>query len=178
MSFIALGLMTSFRAAAQPPTMAFGVDFTYAGNVSYDFTVQQLTVGVTSSQPPAIFQPPNTFTNAGTFSSPVGLFLLGGYWVAPSLVSPLQISVGPGYTCVVKSKNAFSSVSVKVGIELANPNGTGLPTLIYGTPVSVPPLGTATLSVPTAAVTFTTATIPTIGTDPTYRIPIAFFITE
>jgi hypothetical protein len=172
---IAILSMTAFRAVAQPPTQAYGVSFSNIATCNCQ--IEQLTVGVTSSQPPAIFQPPNTFTNAGTFTQPNGLFLLGGYWTTPSLATPLQISIGPGYSMQIKNNDLYGSITRRIGVILANPNGSGSSTVIYGAPFEIPGQGTVTIPVPTAAVTYTSATLPTLGSDPNYRIPIAILFT-
>lgn len=167
--------MTTFSLTAQPPTQAYGVKFSYDN--SCHCTVQQLTVGVTSSQPPAIFQPPNTFTNAGTFTQPAGLFLLGGYWTTPSLATPLQISIGPGYTITIKNDDLYGSITGRIAVRLANPNGSGSSTIIYGAPFEIAGQATVTVPVPTAAATYTSATLPTLSSDPNYRIPIGISFT-
>jgi hypothetical protein len=176
MLLIAAGSMSSFRAAADPtPTQAYSI--TFFNNQSFNFIITNFTYSVTSSQRPALFQPPYTYTASGTTSQPPNEFDFGGYWFTPSSTNPLTITVNAGATATVQ--NTFNAArSFRLGLELAAPNGTGLPTLIFGTPVTIPALGTATLSFPSGAVTFQNGSVPSITTGTTYPAPIGFFISN
>ncbi|HEX6432132.1 MAG TPA: hypothetical protein VF008_30785 [Niastella sp.] len=178
MMVIALVSMTSFRAAAQPPTQAFGVNFSgwTSSPAGYGVEIKSLNIGISTSQPPGLFLPPATFTNTGNFAQPQGLFILGGFWVAPSLATPLTISIGPGYTARVKNIWPEASTTVRLSVRIANPNGSGNPTVIYGPPVTIAAQAEAILTVPTFAATFTSSPLPTLYDDPNYRVPIAIHI--
>lgn len=175
MLLIVLGSMTAFKAAAQTPTQAYGVAISYSSGVYV--TIQNFTFGITSSQPPALFQPANVFTNAGTFVDPSYIFILGGYWTTPTLSTPLQISIGAGYYAVVQNDFPTVSQNVRISVRFANSNGSGS-TTIAGSLVTIPAGGTATIPIPQAAATYTNGTIPSLRTDPTYQVPVSILIEE
>lgn len=180
MAVIAIVSMTSFRAAAQPPTTPFGVYFTglIGSPQFFDCEISSLNIGITTSQPPALFQPPFTWTQPGNFNNPWGLFTFGGYWVTPSLATPLTISINPGYTAMVKNTRFTGqpSATVRIGVIIGNPNGSGNNTIVYGPYVTIAPQETKTLQVPTVSTTYTTATLPSVATDPTYAIPLGIIL--
>lgn len=175
MLLIVLGAMTAFKAAAQTPTQAYGVAISYSSGVHV--TIQNLTFAITSSQPPALFQPANVFTNDGTFVDPSYIFILGGYWTTPTLSTPLQISIGAGYYAVVQNDYPTVSQNVRISVRFANSNGSGS-TTIAGPLVTIPAGGTSTISIPQAAATYTNGTIPSLRTDPTYQVPVSIEIDE
>lgn len=175
MLLIVLGAMTAFKAAAQTPTQAYGVAISYSSGVHV--TIQNLTFAITSSQPPALFQPANVFTNDGTFVDPSYIFILGGYWTTPTLSTPLQISIGAGYYAVVQNDYPTVSQNVRISVRFANSNGSGS-TTIAGPLVTIPAGGTSTISIPQAAATYTNGTIPSLLSDPTYQVPVRIYIEE
>jgi|GEM_PF-6941344 len=182
MAVIAIVSMTSFRAAAQPPTQAFGVYFTgLLGKPDYfGCEISTLNIGISTSQPPALFQPAYTWTQSGSFTQPWGLFTFGGYWVTPSLATPLTISINPGYTASVRNIRASgsNSTTVRIGVIVGNPNGSGNNTVVYGPYVKIDPQETKTLQVPTVSSTYTTATLPNVASDPTYKIPLGIILSN
>lgn len=172
---IAVGALTSFRAAASPtPTMAYELYF--FNNLASNFVIEQFNYSVTSSQPPGLFQPPYTYTASGQTVETIGLITYGGYWSTPTSTTALTITVNSGLTATVKNTSGVSQ-NLRMGIEFASTSQFIPPTLIYGSYVSIPAGGTMSLPIPSGSVTYQT-TVPTLFSSEPYPAPVAFFISD
>jgi hypothetical protein len=173
---IAAGTMTSFRAAADPtPTMAYELYF--FNDLVDNFVITAFNYSVTSNQRPGIFDPPYTYTVASSTAEPVGLIDYGGYWFTPSSTSPLQIVVNSGLTATVQNTSS-SAQTLRMGIEFVTTDPAAhLPNVvIYGTYVTVPGNGSATLPIPTGSATYQKAALTSLFPTEPYPVPVAFFI--
>lgn len=166
----------ALRAQTPTPTQYYTVkglqDITAMG---WTF-IQTTNIGITTSQ---TVSPGNTYswTNTapgGYYSNPLGVFSYGAWWVAPTLFTPLTISIGSGYTATLYNQTS-TTIKAHVMVEFVTYNTFGQPYLDFNGPsVSIPPNGTAVASVPAAAYTYTKA-LP-VSDESGYPMPLIIYI--
>lgn len=140
-------------------------------------SVTTTNVGITTTQTTAGSSQSNTTTApGGYYTDPLGIFTYGYYYSTPSLFNQMTIQVLSGYTATVQNTSS-TAYTVRMAVSIYQANGNAI--YFYGPYATVPGNGTATLSIPAAAYTYT-APLPADATPPgsAYSVPVTIWLSN
>lgn len=161
---LALALAAVFNFSAKAQTLFFYVNKPNGSGWCY---ISSTTIGITTTQKTTIGGPDNTLTitpTGGYYTNPSGNFAYGAYWMTPSIIFPLKVSINAGYTATITNPNTTSR-KVILRVEFRDASGT-FNTSYNSATYTVPANGNTTIPVPACAIDYTTWPVPSGTTNP------------